>query len=109
MLELARLDTAEHADLRRLERELAENAKMMAQLRGKIGSLDFAGRRERLYAEKIGLINQSRKEELNIMNRENMQVSYEIDELMDRIANAKKKGKVNDAERSFFVTDESFQ
>jgi hypothetical protein len=82
---------------------------MMEQLRGKIAALDFQGRRERLYTEKIALINQARREELTLRNRENMQISYEIDELIDRIASKKRAlGRSKEADGSFFVTDESF-
>ena len=58
---------------------------MMGQLRTKIAHLDFAKHRERIFLEKLALINQTKKDDLTMLNKENMQLSYEIDELMDRI------------------------
>ncbi len=42
--------------------------------------------------DKLGLINQTKKDDLSMLNKDNMQLSYEIDELMDRI-NAKRAAK----------------
>ena len=57
----------------------------MGQLRTKIAHLDFAKHRERIFLEKLGLINQTKKDDLTMLNKDNMQLSYEIDELMDRV------------------------
>ena len=61
-------------------------------------NLEFQKNKEKLYAEKIGVINQGKKEDLTALNKDNMTLSYEIDQLSDRIASKKQS--------SFFVTEE---
>lgn len=103
--ELQQMDTSEHADLRGLIGDIRAYDMMMGQLRQKMGQVDFLKHRERLFSEKLGLINQHKRDDTQLLNKENMQLSYEIDELMDRINEIKKKREEN---KSFFVTDEEF-
>lgn len=91
-------------ELRDLQRGIFEYGEMMKQLRQKMQTIDFKKHKERLYSEKLSMINLGKKEDLVNLNKENMQISYEIDELMDRI-NAKKAALVKESPR-FFVTDE---
>ena len=58
---------------------------MMGQLRGKIANVDFNKHREKIFLDKLAMINQAKKEDLTSLNKDNMVLSYEIDELLDRI------------------------
>jgi hypothetical protein len=58
---------------------------MMGQLRAKISNVDFMKHREKIFLDKLGMINQAKKDDLTALNKDNMQLSYEIDELLDRI------------------------
>lgn len=55
--------------------------------------MDFNKHRERIFLDKLAMINHSKKEDLNTLNRDNMVLSYEIDELIDRIR-LKKEAKM---------------
>ena len=78
-------DTGEHIELKNLSGDIKSYNLMMGQLRTKIAHLDFAKHRERIFLEKLALINQTKKDDLTMLNKENMQLSYEIDELIDRV------------------------
>ncbi len=85
-------ETSEDKEVKNLQGDVRSYQLMMGQLRGKISQLDFQKHRERLFLEKLALINQTKKDDLTMLNKDNMQLSYEIDELMDRI-NAKRAAK----------------
>jgi predicted RNase H-like nuclease (RuvC/YqgF family) len=62
--ELEQMDTEQHAELRDLQRGIFEYGEMIKQLRSKMQQIDFKKHRERLYTEKLGMINQGKKDDL---------------------------------------------
>ena len=50
--------------------------------------------------ERLQKHNEGRREELNVLNKDNLKISYEIEEIMDQIKELKNP-------QSFFLTNES--
>ncbi len=93
--ELQEMDTKEHQELRWLQGDIKAYDMMMEQLRNKLSTIDFQKHRERLFSEKIQIITQGKKEDLTILNKENMQITFEIDELVSRINQKKQEMQLN--------------
>ena len=97
-------ETKEHLDLKNLLNEIKQYHMMMGQLRGKIANVDFNKHREKIFLDKLAMINQAKKEDLTALNKDNMVLSYEIDELLDRIKlkkEAKNKSSGNNLDRYY--------
>lgn len=73
---------------------------MANTLRNKLDFLESQLNREKALCERLQSHNEGRREELNVLNKDNLKVSYEIEELMDQIREIKNP-------QSFFLTNES--
>lgn len=74
---------SQHHDLTSIVAELKDFEKVANTLRNKLEYLDGQEGKERAMVERIREYNERKREILSALNKENMQISYEIEEIMD--------------------------
>jgi len=88
-----------HQELTNIINELRDYEKVANTLRNKLDFLESQLNKERALCDRLEQHNTGRREELNELNRDNLKVSYEIEELLDQIKELKNPS-------NFFVTNE---
>lgn len=89
-----------HQELTTIINELRDYEKVANTLRKKLDYLESQLNREKALCERLQQHNEGRREELNELNKDNLKISYDIEELMDKIKEIKNP-------QSFFLTNES--
>mmetsp|Transcript_14278 Transcript_14278/g.10327 ORF Transcript_14278/g.10327 Transcript_14278/m.10327 type:complete len:100 (+) Transcript_14278:89-388(+) len=88
-----------HSDLAAIISELRNSEKVVETLRNKLDFLEGQLNREKAICDKLQKFNDSKRGELNQLNKHNLKVSYDIEEIMDRINEIKNPP-------SFFLTND---
>eukprot|EP00347_Sterkiella_histriomuscorum_P024300 403331608 len=89
-----------HQELTTIINELRDYEKVANTLRNKLDFLESQLNKEKAICERLQKHNEGRREELNVLNKDNLKISYEIEEIMDQIKELKNP-------QSFFLTNES--
>lgn len=88
-----------HQELAMIVNELRDYEKVANTLRNKLDYLEGQLNREKAVCERLGSFNEGKRAELNQLNKDNLKISYDIEEIMDKIKEIKNP-------QSFFVTND---
>ncbi len=78
-----------HQELTNIINELRDYEKVANTLRNKLDFLESQLNREKALCDRLQKHNDGRREELNDLNKDNLKISYEIEEIMDKIKELK--------------------
>lgn len=79
--------------------ELRDYEKVANTLRNKLDFLESQLSKEKALCERLQEHNTGRRDELNVLNKDNLKISYDIEEMIDKIKELKNP-------QSFFVTND---
>lgn len=88
-----------HQELTTIINELRDYEKVANTLRNKLDFLETQLNREKALCERLENHNLGKREELNMLNKDNLKISYSIEELLDQIKELKNP-------QSFFITND---
>ena len=86
-----------HQELTTIINELRDYEKVANTLRNKLDFLENQLNKEKALCERLQEHNTGRRDELNVLNKENLKISYDIEEAIDKIKELKNP-------QSFFIT-----
>lgn len=88
-----------HSELTQIINELKDYEKVANTLRNKLDNLESQLNREKALCERLSKHNEGKKEELNMLNKDNLKISYDIEQIQDQINELKNPS-------GFFLTNE---
>jgi hypothetical protein len=74
-----------HNELAAIINELRDYEKVANTLRNKLDTLECELSKERIMSDRIQKHNNGRRDELNELNKDNLKVSYQIEDVLDKI------------------------